>query len=245
MDLDVYRVLMRQMSILWACCQLLFKHHPQNGSYSCKRTISCFQKWSKGHSVVLVGQQKGKITLSIKKENIYHTKVLSKVEQTMSSSSTDLAEASAKTCYSFPPQHGIYMKFLTQQSVITYHAATKCKSEVPYNLLAFFLDWELSCHLSLLSFQKQKTRLSFKKYCTDWWGWVSVHRKTSTEQEQWNCRWFCGKTTDVNHWGLCKPCFCIRSPVGSICLRQITGLCSNIAQVKLLLPQLLQLAQIT
>lgn len=57
---------------------------------------------------------------------------------------------------SFAPWNVIYNKCWVWQAVITCHGASKCKSEVLYNSLAFFLDWKLRGHLSLLLFKKRR-----------------------------------------------------------------------------------------
>lgn len=112
----------------------------------------------------------------------------------------------------FAPWSVIYKKCCVWQAVITCHGAIKCKSGVPYNSLAFFLDWKLHSHLPLLLFKsrRQGSHSESSGLTRIWQGRIAAYQKTSTEQEQWNYTWFTGQTTDVNCWNLCKPCFCIR-----------------------------------
>lgn len=50
----------------------------------------------------------------------------------------------------------IYEKCCVWQAAITCHGAIKCKSEVLYNSLAFFLDWKLHSHLPLPLFKGKR-----------------------------------------------------------------------------------------
>lgn len=112
----------------------------------------------------------------------------------------------------FAPWSVIYKKRCVWQAVITCHGAIKCKSGVPYNSLAFFLDWKLHSHLPLLLFKsrRQGSHSESSGLTSIWQGRIAAYQKTSTEQEQWNYTWFTGQTTDVNCWNLWKSCFCIR-----------------------------------